>query len=210
LGDYLCKGGLLITALSLLLLFLIFFPAIKNELKYLFSSKNKPVKIVLEDEEVKPDEESEVIVPADKNFSLIIPKIGANEKVVAQVNPFEKADYQKALRQGVAHAKGSSLPGEKGNVFFFAHSSDNFYAQSQTNTVFFLLNKLERGDVFNVVFQKKIYAYEVSEKKIVASEQVEYLENKKDKETIALMTCWPPGTDFKRLLVLGERKPSEE
>lgn len=207
LGEYLIRGGLCLIALSLILFFLIFWPIIKNELKFIFSAKKSQIKVVFQPEALER-EGDEAILPADENFSLIIPKIQANEKVVADVNPFNPIEYQKALKEGVAHARGSSRPGEKGNVFLFAHSSDNFYSLGRTNTVFFLLNKLEAGDSFLVVFEKKIFPYRVLEKKVVAAEAVEYLEKEESadqSEGITLMTCWPPGTDYRRLIVKGER-----
>ncbi len=54
---------------------------------------------------------------------IIIPKIGAQSGIVSEVDPYNKAEYLKALSGGVAHAKGTALPGELVNIFLFAHSS---------------------------------------------------------------------------------------
>src|SRR5690348_13674845 len=57
------------------------------------------------------------IVPVDKDFGIVIPKLGANAHVIANVDPFNSKDYQYALTRGVAHARGTSVPGSMGNVF---------------------------------------------------------------------------------------------
>lgn len=205
IGDYLFKGGLLLAALSLVFFFLIFHPIIRSELRFLLSEREKEAKIVLEDKENGIDKKNNknVIIPADENFSIVIPKIKANEKIIANVNPFNQGEYLRALKDGIAHAKNSGFPGQKSNVFLFAHSSGNFYQNSRLNTVFFLLNKLENGDRFSIIYQGEIYEYEVFNKKIVAEDEVAYLENGKE-EIATLMTCWPPGTAYKRLLVAGK------
>lgn len=206
IGDILLKSGLLIVALSLLLFLFIFYPVFKKELGFIFFDKDDNPEIILENlNGSEKNIEKNIIVPADKNFSIIIPKIGANEKIISNVNPLNESEYQKALKNGVAHAKGTSFPDGKGNVFLFAHSSGNFYENSRMNTVFFLLNKLEKGDKFSIVYKNKIYDYKVSNKKIVADDEVEYLKNNKNEEIVTLMTCWPPGTSYKRLLILGKR-----
>ncbi|MBU1133229.1 sortase, partial [Patescibacteria group bacterium] len=109
-----------------------------------------------------------------------------------------------ALTKGVAHAKGTVLPGEVGNSFYFAHSSNNFYNANRYNSVFYLLRKMESGESFFLVYEGNIFEYKVLEVKIVESETVEYLEGTTDKKLAILMTCWPPGTTIERLVVVGE------
>jgi sortase A len=97
------------------------------------------------------------------------------------------------------------MTGEKGNTFLFAHSSDNFYTANHYNTVFYLLHKLENGDQFFIVYDDIVYKYIVSGTQEVSPDAVQYLEtNSDDIQTATLMTCWPPGTTSKRLLVFGE------
>ncbi|MFA5962291.1 MAG: sortase [Parcubacteria group bacterium] len=197
------RAGIFLVAFSLLLFFLIFYPVIKTEIGFLFSAKKPDVKIGLvgAGNEVSGD----VIIPASSDFSLIIPKLEINSKVVANVDPFSAKDYREALKEGIAHAKGTRLPGEDGNIFMFAHSSGNFYDTNRTNTLFFLLNKLEKDDKLSVVYKNKIFRYQVAEKKIVAGDAVEYLKDERDEESLTLMTCWPPGTDYERLIVVAEK-----
>ena len=199
------KLGLALIVLAGLLLLAIFFPVIKNELKYLFSDKPGDVKIILQEQSDVQDNVQEGIVPADGNFSLIITKIGANAKVIENVDPTNEWEYRAKLKEGVAHAKGSGLPNDDRTVFIFAHSSENFYNSNQYNSIFYLLRKMETGDDLHLIYKGKAYNYKVSEVKIVGAEEVDYLQGTDQKASVVLMTCWPPGTSYKRLLVIGEK-----
>jgi len=150
--------------------------------------------------------QTEVLVPIDPDFSIVIPKIAANAKVIANVNASDEKIYLDALQKGVAHAEGTAFPGEGGHIFFFAHSTDYFWNVGVYNAVFYLLNKLEKDDEVNIFYKGKRYAYKVIDKKIVDPSEVEYLTRKTNKEFLTLQTCWPPGTTFKRLLVFAVRK----
>ncbi len=153
--------------------------------------------------EISRRESPKSIEPVDDTFGIVIPKLDANARVIADVNPNDANEYQKALTRGVAHAKGTAYPGTKGNVFLFAHSSDNFYNATQYNAVFYLINKLEEGDEIELYFNKVKFTYTVTDKKFVSPKAIAYLEENTDESTLMLMTCWPPGTTMQRLLVFA-------
>ena len=178
-------GGILII-IALFIPLNTFSPVLKAEISYQLSNK-------------KLDKE---VIPIDTNFSIVIPKISANTKVVDNVDPFDSREYQVALTKGVAHAKGSSTPLLGGNTFIFAHSAGNWYQANQYNAVFYLLNKLIKGDKIVVYFKDKAYNYSVSETKLVNASEINYLKNNSQNQ-ITLMTCWPPGTTLKRLIVVA-------
>ena len=149
-----------------------------------------------------------VIYPVDEEFSLVIPKIGANSKVIADVDPFDSKQYQQALTKGVAHARGTSLPGQPGNIFLFSHSSVNFFEASRYNSIFYLLNKMEPGDEIFIVFKGTVYKYSVTDRAIVPAHDVTYLKGSGSGQTLTLMTCWPAGTTLKRLVVQASQEES--
>ena len=153
----------------------------------------------------KADQPKE-FTPIDSQFSIIIPKINANAKVIRNVNPYDASKYQKALTQGVAHASGTATPDQNGNVFIFAHSATNWYQANQYNAVFYLLNKLVAGDSIIVYFNNIPYNYSVDEIKFVKPTEVDYLSNQLNTNQLTLMTCWPPGTTLKRLIVVATKK----
>lgn len=131
----------------------------------------------------------------------MIPKIGANAAVVANVDPYDSRQYQIALTRGIAHARGTVFPGQPGNVFLFSHSSANIIDAGRYNSVFFLLTKLEKDDEIILYYKGEKFRYAVTEKGIVEANAVSYLSPTSEGKTLTLMTCWPPGTTLKRLII---------
>ena len=106
----------------------------------------------------------------------------------------------------MAHAKGTAYPGQKGNVYLFAHSTDAFYNVGRYNAVFYLIGKLENGDEIDIYYKDQKIVYEVYEKKVVGADDIKYLGNLGDRNTLTLQTCYPPGTTLKRLVVVASQK----
>jgi sortase A len=197
--------GLLLVALAFFGGLIIFFPVIKKEIGYRTNKPDENTPIASSElDSLRFFNEEDVIIAEDPLFSVIVPKIGANSKVVSEVDPYNSKEYQVALTKGVAHAEGTVYPGETGNSFYFAHSSDNFYNANRYNSVFYLLNKIEEGDFFYLVYNNLIYKYEVFETSIVKAEAVDYMTKETNKKIATLMTCWPAGTTISRLVVVGE------
>ena len=148
----------------------------------------------------------ETITPIDTNFGIVIEKINANAKVVANVDPSSEREYYQALTLGVAHAKGTSLPGEKGNIYLFSHSTDAPWNIVRFNAIFYLLKDLSIGDEIVVFFENRRHNYVVTDSKIVDSSDVSVLTKGQgtNQEVLILQTCWPPGTTWKRLLVFAK------
>jgi LPXTG-site transpeptidase (sortase) family protein len=147
----------------------------------------------------------EILVPEDPEFSIVIPKIGANSRIVPNVDAADEESYLKDLKKGVAHAKGTAFPGEQSHIFLFAHSADNIFDIGTYNAVFYLLYKLEKGDEVTLFYQNQRYTYRVVDKKIVDPSEVEYLTRKTEGEFLTLQTCYPPGTVLKRMLIFATR-----
>lgn len=198
-----------------------FYLPVKEEIRFFLEKKlGKQYQIIEEKSKVKEPplaqkgllaktlnfRQVEFLVPVDPDFSIVIPKVGANAKVLSNVDPADESVYLEALKKGVAHAAGTSFPGEGSHIFLFAHSTDYFWNVGLYNAVFYLLYKLEKGDEINLFYQGKRYVYQVIGKNIVNPSQVEYLTRKSNKEFLTLQTCWPPGTTFQRLLVFAVPK----
>jgi LPXTG-site transpeptidase (sortase) family protein len=145
----------------------------------------------------------EILKPVDPEFSVIIPKLSINSKVVPNVDVADKKIYEPALKQGAAHAKGTYFPGEKGTTYIFAHSTNYEWFVARYNAIFYLLKDLEKDDQVHLVYKNTVYPYKVVEKKIVSAKDIEYLTPHKGREELILQTCYPPGTTEKRLLVIA-------
>lgn len=202
-SSALVAAGLLLIFISLVIFIFSFYPVIFAEVKYRIY-KIRGGAVVVSGGEVPPSGQN-VIRPVDEDFGIVIPKIGANAKIIEGVDPYDSKVYQRALTRGVAHAKGTVLPGNIGNIFLFSHSSVNFYEANRYNSVFYLINKLEKDDEIYLFYNKQKYKYKVVEKKTVGASDVSYLEGSGSDKTLTLMTCTPPGTTLKRLLVIAKQ-----
>lgn len=141
--------------------------------------------------------------PVDANFSIVIPKLAINSRVIPEVDAANRDEYSVALKKGAAHAKGTYLPGQRGRTFIFAHSTDYVWNITQFNAVFYLLKELVPGDQVHVVYQGKVFPYEVTERHIVEPSDVSYMQPETGHEELVLQTCWPPGTSAKRLIIIA-------
>ena len=193
----------IIGGIAVALLLIQYFPLLKAELFYLVRKPTeKRATVVIADPITIDNGENVEIKAVDKEFSLIVPKIGVNVKVIPEIDPFDSKEYQKALSQGIAHTKGTALPQERKNTVLFAHSTDNFYNANKYNAVFYLLNKLKIGDKVYVAYKSRLYKYTVTENSVVENTAMEYMEQGY-KSRLTLVTCWPPGTTLKRLVIVA-------
>lgn len=171
---------------------------LKQQTRRISQKISGPSQIINEKKEI------ESLPPAEKRFQLVIPKIGANSPVIANIDPTNKNEYSAALKQGIAHARGSGLPGEKGQnwtIYLFAHSTDAPYNISRFNAVFYLLKDLNSGDEIIIWFWGKRFVYQVEKKEILLPNNTDYFKPQTQEEILILQTCWPPGTTTKQLIV---------
>lgn len=139
--------------------------------------------------------------PVSTEFGIVIPAIGVNAPIIANVSGTNANTYYHELKEGVAHMEGTALPNEAGNTVLFGHSSTLPGAKrTPYNEVFLLLDKLEEGDDITVYFDRIAYEYRVNEKREVSEGATEIL-SQEDEQTLTLITCWPPGTDVRRFVV---------
>lgn len=135
-------------------------------------------------------------------FYLSVPKLGIEDALVKTnsqtLNP----------SSSLGHYPGTALPGERGNAFIYGHSVlPWFFNPDNYKTIFSTLGELEPGDEFIITYNNRQYTYAVESLEEVPTSQVEPLAEIKPKflneSTVVLMTCSPPGTKLKRLLVNG-------
>ena len=149
----------------------------------------------------------QILIPKDTDFSILIPKIGASAKVFSNIDPSNENEFLKILSEGVAHSSGTFFPGMKGNIYMFAHSTDNFWDVGRYNAIFYLLKDLSPGDDIVVYFENQRHNYVVKESRVVDADDVSFItQSNTGKEVLILQTCYPPGTTWKRLLVFAEPK----
>lgn len=112
------------------------------------------------------------------------------------------------LEKGVAHFDRTAAPGQPGNMIVSGHSSNYIWAKGDYNHVFKDLNNLEIGDAVTVkTIQKNgriiVYNYKIKDK-FMASPDDEKIFATDANSILTLSTCWPLGTNFKRLIIQAE------
>ena len=113
------------------------------------------------------------------------------------------------LKNGIIHYPKTASPGQAGNMVVSGHSSNYVWAKGNYNYIFKDLNSLAAGDTVDVkTIQQNgraiVYHYKINGfKKIVAPDDPVVFENTPE-PTLTLSTCWPLGTNFRRLIVKAD------
>ncbi len=137
----------------------------------------------------KPDEKR------PEEFYLSIPKLKVDKAIV-------KVDDLK-FYDNLSHFPGSALPGEIGNSFITGHSVLPQFADPKNYlTIFSKLSDLEVGDDVYTELDGKTYHYTVQYAKVVDPQDLSVLGPlSQNGRNLSLMSCVPPGTNLKRLIV---------
>ncbi len=140
----------------------------------------------------------------DKENSLEIPKIGILAPLVLAESS-NTADLEKELDRGVVHFPSSALPGERGQTIVLGHSAPANWPKIKYDWVFSNISELNEGDKIFIHFNHRKYTYYVTKKIFLArGEEIPQAELTNSKNILVLVTCWPPGKDFKRIAVWAE------
>ncbi|MFZ5365716.1 MAG: sortase [Patescibacteria group bacterium] len=128
------------------------------------------------------------------HYTLTIPKLKIAEAVV-QIGG---EDLKKSLIQ----YEGTAFPGQFGNTVVFGHSVlPQFYNPKNYLTIFSTLPTLKVKDEILVDFDGVKYKYMIEQMTEVKKEDISVLEQKYDDSYLTLITCVPPGTYLRRLVV---------
>jgi len=149
--------------------------------------------------EIAPPDNRLIIPRIDQNIPVV--KVSSEALIKKDWNALEK-DMQKALKDGVVHYPGTSLPGQTGNIVITGHSSYFPWDPGRFKDVFALLHKVIKGDRIVMYWNQKKYLYEVTDIKVVSPSNIEVLKQTPN-EQLTLITCTPVGTNLKRLIVVA-------
>ena len=140
-------------------------------------------------------------IPEDSR--LIIKKINVSVPIISISSRQDKI-LQEGLKKGEVIFPQTVFPGEKGNCVIVGHSSNFSWRKGDYDTIFVLLDKLKIGDEIEIFWEKEKIKYAIFENpRIVKANQTEILASAKE-PILTLMTCWPIGTNYKRLIVKGK------
>lgn len=141
----------------------------------------------------------------DPNPKVIIPKINIDTPVIYDQPSIEESAVQASLENGTLHYATTPYPGELGNAVIFGHSSSNIFNTGKYKFAFVLLSRLEKGDLFYLTKDGKRYVYQVYKKEVVEPTNLSVLNATEKPATATLITCDPPGSSLRRLVVVGEQ-----
>jgi LPXTG-site transpeptidase (sortase) family protein len=135
-----------------------------------------------------------------EEYYLTIPKLNIRRAVVDSAPP----DYDPS--DALGHYIGSTMPGLSGNTFIYGHSVlPAFFNPRNYKTIFSTLHLLNIGDEIDIEYNNKKYTYRIESKVDLKPQDVNPLKGFKpaylNESTVTLMTCYPPGTKMRRLLV---------
>ena len=115
--------------------------------------------------------------------------------------PIYHGTSEKVLSKGVGHLEGSSLPvgGENTHCVMSAH-------RGLPNAKLFTdLDRLEKGDTFQIIVLDQVLTYQVDFIKIIEPTEISDLQIIEGGGYCTLFTCTPYGINTHRLLVRGVR-----
>lgn len=128
------------------------------------------------------------------NYTISIPKIDIKDAVVTNQN----ADLTKHLVQ----FNTDSEPPKEGNSVIFGHSTlPQLYDPNNYKTIFANAYKLGVGDLIIVKSKGETYTYKIESVTVVDPGNTSVLAQNFSDSFITIVTCTPPGTIWKRLIV---------
>lgn len=123
---------------------------------------------------------------------LQIPRLNADLPIVEGTDPDD-------LEKGVGHYKGSYYPDENGQIVLSGHR----------DTVFRKAGKLAIGDSLEIVLPYGNFEYEITETKIVKSDDLSIITLQNETEELLLTTCYPfsyVGNAPQRYIIYAKKK----
>jgi sortase A len=221
---YLKTVPTLISALGLSILAAVVYPVVSYQLKdlKLFSFDRGLLSPVYYESKASSDKEPKILsdldytkasswfpgspqgdlfaAPSDNNqnvpefYSISIPSLGLTDLTVSLFNE----DLTKHLVQ----YPQTALPGQLGSPVIFGHSTlPQFFDPKKYTTVFSNLPKMKPGSDIFVKYNDKEYTYRVTSVIEVKPSELWVLKQNYNAKTLKVITCVPPGTTLRRLVV---------
>jgi len=129
-----------------------------------------------------------------ETYSLSIPKLGIENAIVSTID----TDLEKHL----VNYGGTAVPPNKGTAVIFGHSTlPQLYDPTNYKTIFANVHKLKIGDQIQTNVSNISFSYKIVSIFIVDPSDVSIVEQSYDDSYLALVTCTPPGTIWKRLII---------
>lgn len=132
--------------------------------------------------------------PSVPSYFLSIPRLGISNAYVSTVDV--------NLASHLVSLGGTAVPPEKGNTVIFGHSTlPQLFNPADYKTIFANMYKMQIDDTFTTTVNNIVYTYKIFSITVVDPEDTSVLDQTYDDSYVTLITCTPPGTIWKRLII---------
>lgn len=137
------------------------------------------------------------------SYSLTIPKLKITNATVSTIDT--------DVNNHLVHFPGTAIAPDKGSAVVFGHSTlPHLYDPKNYKTIFANLHTLSVNDKLLLTINNTIYTYYVTSITVVDAEDTSYLAQQTDDSYFILVTCTPPGTIWKRLVIKSSLEKIEK
>jgi sortase A len=127
-------------------------------------------------------------------YSLTIPKL--------KIQNAEVGTADTDLAKHLVHFPGTAIPGNKGTAVIFGHSTlPQLYNPKDYTTILAYAHTLTVDNTFLVTAENTTYTYKIYDISITDPTNLSYLTQDFSGHYLTLVTCTPPGTTWKRLII---------
>jgi len=130
---------------------------------------------------------------------LSIPKLSLVTPIITSATTDTEAIHD-LLDSGVVLYPGSVPFGQNGQTVILGHSAPTGWPKIKYDWVFSRLNELQKGDMVAVTYNNITRYYSVVTTRVVTP-QDGVPEPTVSGNSLALVSCWPPGKDLKRIII---------
>ena len=132
--------------------------------------------------------------PKVPSYTLSIPKIRVKDALVSTID----TDLEKHL----VNYQGTGIPGDFGNAVIFGHSNlPQLYNPKDYKTIFSNIYLLRIGDDIYSTVNGVTYLHKIFNITVVDPDDTSVFTQNYNNSYLTLVTCTPPGTVWKRLVI---------
>ena len=132
--------------------------------------------------------------PRISSYTLSIPKLKIENATVSTVG-YELDKY-------LVNYPGTAIPSDNGNAVIYGHSTlPQLFNPKDYKTIFATAYKLSVGDDIFAQVEGVTYQYKVYSVTVVDPTDTSIFSQTYDNSYLTLVTCTPPGTTWKRLII---------
>ncbi len=139
--------------------------------------------------------------PVVTMYNISIPKIHVQYANVSTINT--------DLSHHLVHYPGTAVPPEKGTGVIFGHSTlPSLFDAHNYKTILAYAHTLSVNDKIIVNADGKEYTYAIVSIRITSPDDISIFSQDYDDSYISIVTCTPPGTTWKRLIIKARLQPT--